>query len=134
MDFILNQKLEEDSKFVVDLELCQLRLIDNSDYPWLILVPRRVNIIEITDLTDADYLQLNQEIMLVSRFLKVYLQPDKLNIATIGNVISQMHVHIVARYKDDKTFPKTVWGHEFKRYRDGEETDIINLIKKYLIK
>ncbi|RTK92708.1 MAG: HIT domain-containing protein [Rickettsiales bacterium] len=134
MEFKLHQKLEEDSIFILDLELCQLRLINNADYPWLILVPRLENIIEITDLTDTDYLLLNQEIMLVSMFLKAYLQPDKLNIATIGNVVSQMHVHIIARYKDDKTYPKTVWGNEFNRYSKNAENDIINLIRKYLQK
>ncbi len=132
MNFILNQKLAEDSKFILDLELCQLRLIDNVDYPWLILVPRLNNIVELTDLSDAEYLQLNKEIMLVCMFLKAYLQPDKLNIANIGNVVSQMHVHIIARYKDDKTFPKTVWGHEFNRYQHDNEADFINLIKKHL--
>lgn len=116
MTFKLNDILDRDSHHIANLKLCTLRLIDNSDYPWFILVPKRDNIIEITDLTDEDFNQLNQEIRKIAKLLKNKLNADKLNIATIGNVVQQLHVHVIARFKNDKLFPGTVWGHALTRY------------------
>ena len=128
MTFALNGTLEKDSIFIMELELCQVRLINNSDYHWVILVPQLPNVIEITDLDDKNYNLLNKEIQLVAKTLQRGLQPDKLNIAMIGNIVSQMHVHVIARYKNDKLFPKPVWGCEFTPYNNEElKTRIKNL-------
>ena len=116
MTFKLDQTLEKDSVFITELKLCQVRLIDNADFPWLLLVPQLHNLIEITDLSDEEYYLLNAEIKIVAKALQHELTPDKLNIATIGNVVSQLHFHIIARYNNDKLFPKPVWGCEFTPY------------------
>ena len=129
MTFKLSSLLEQDSILVTKLELCQLRLMNNSDFPWVILVPELINIVEITDLKPSEFNKLNSEILQVAKVIKSVFTPDKLNIATIGNVVPQMHIHIVARFKNDRLFPKPVWGHEFKRYSLEESKEIIHSIK-----
>jgi diadenosine tetraphosphate (Ap4A) HIT family hydrolase len=118
--FTLDAKLENDSFFIANLDLSELRLINNSDYTWLILIPKINNLIEITDLSPQDYATLGKEIRELATIIQKEFNPDKLNIATIGNIVKQLHVHIVARYKDDKTFPKPVWGNEFIPYSKEE--------------
>jgi len=126
--FVLDPKLEKDSTFIANLELSELRLINNSDYTWLILVPRINNLVEITDLETEKYNKLCSEIRTIAEVIQKLFKPDKLNIATIGNIVKQLHVHIVARYKDDKTFPKPVWGNEFTPYSKEELELKINKI------
>ncbi len=105
----LYPQLQGDTSPVGDLALCRVLAIDDADYPWLILVPRRVGVIEIADLGGEASL-LMDEIMLASRGLKEATRCDKLNIAAIGNVVPQLHIHIVARRKDDPLWPKPIWG------------------------
>lgn len=118
--FTLDAKLENDSFFIANLDLSELRLINNSDYTWLILIPKINNLIEITDLSPQDYATLGKEIRELATIIQKEFNPDKLNIATIGNIVKQLHVHIVARYKNDKTFPKPVWGNDFTPYSKEE--------------
>jgi len=132
MHFKLNAIVEKDSHFVTDLELCQLRLIDNVDFPWVILVPRLDNIVEITDLNNVQYGMLNNETRMIARVMQKAFIPDKLNIATIGNVVEQLHMHIIARYTNDKLFPKPVWGHKLINYTEEKLLETIVLIKNTL--
>ncbi|GAB4162574.1 MAG: HIT domain-containing protein [Rickettsiaceae bacterium] len=132
MSFQLNKTLEQDSIFITDLKLCQLRLINNSDFPWVILVPRLPDIIEITDLAVKDFSQLTAEIHLMAQIMQSKFKSDKLNIAIIGNVVTQMHVHIVARYKNDKLYPKTVWGYPFSEYKADDSAKIVQDIKQII--
>lgn len=134
MNFKLNELLERDSHYVDHLELCQVRLMDNSNYPWIILVPTKPNLIEITDLNEQDYHLLNQEVRKVAKLLQKEFKPDKLNIANIGNVVSQLHIHVIARFKHDKLFPKTVWGSELTRYDDQTLKEMIEILRKNFIK
>jgi diadenosine tetraphosphate (Ap4A) HIT family hydrolase len=113
----LHPQLEHDTTAVGDLALCRVAAINDADYPWLVLVPRRVGVIEIADLGD-DASLLMAEIAQVSRLLKEVTRCDKLNIAAIGNIVPQLHIHIVARRKDDPLWPKPVWG--FSPPRAGE--------------
>jgi len=105
----LHPQLENDTVPVGDLALCRVAALNDADYPWLILVPRRTGIIEIADL-GGNAAQLMDEISLASRILKGVTGCDKLNIAAIGNIVPQLHVHIVARRTDDPLWPKPVWG------------------------
>jgi diadenosine tetraphosphate (Ap4A) HIT family hydrolase len=129
--FQLNETLEKDSHFVTKLKLCEVRIIDNSNFPWLILIPHRTDIVDITDFSKEDYLLLNEEILTAANSIKAIFAPDKLNIATLGNVIAQMHVHIIARYKNDKLFPKPVWGDAFKNYNQDQLKTIITKFNQY---
>jgi diadenosine tetraphosphate (Ap4A) HIT family hydrolase len=105
----LHPQLQNDTTPVGDLALSRVLAINNADYPWLVLVPRRVGASEIADLGD-DAAGLMAEIVQVSRLLKTVTRCDKLNIGAIGNVVPQLHVHIVARRSDDPLWPKPVWG------------------------
>jgi diadenosine tetraphosphate (Ap4A) HIT family hydrolase len=130
MTFKLDPTLEKDSVLITKLKLCQVRLINNSDFPWVILVPQLPGISEITDLCNIEYNLLNQEIRFVANALQGVTSPDKLNIAMIGNAVSQMHVHIISRYKKDSLFPKPVWGCTFVPYKEESLNKIIKSLKE----
>jgi diadenosine tetraphosphate (Ap4A) HIT family hydrolase len=114
----LHPQLENDTTTVGDLALSRVLAIDDADYPWLVLVPRRAGAVEIADL-GADAARLMDEILLASNALKDVTRCDKLNVAAIGNVVPQLHVHIVARWKNDPLWPKPVWGHVSPRPGDA---------------
>lgn len=108
--FELHPQLEQDTHFVTDLPLCRVLLMNESRYPWLILAPRRAGIREIHELAAADRQQLWAESDQVSRALIALFQPDKLNIAALGNVVTQLHIHHIARFQTDAAWPAPVWG------------------------
>jgi diadenosine tetraphosphate (Ap4A) HIT family hydrolase len=114
----LHPQLEADTTPVGDLPLSRLLAIDDAVYPWLVLVPRRVGAVEIADLGD-DAAALMSEIVRMSRLLKSVSGCDKINVGAIGNVVPQLHIHIVARRKDDPLWPKPVWGHMQPRAGDA---------------
>lgn len=119
--FELDHRLEGDSRPVVQLGLCDLRLRDDSRWPWLILVPQRPGAEEIHDLTPLDQAVLTFETNLVSKTLKEVTSCTKINCGTLGNVVRQLHVHIVARFEGDTGWPGPVWGHGTPvPYRRGE--------------
>jgi diadenosine tetraphosphate (Ap4A) HIT family hydrolase len=105
----LHPQLHAETVPVCDLALSRLLAMNDANFPWLILVPRRASVSEIIDLGDEQSMLMN-EISLVSRALKDETRCDKLNVAAIGNMVPQLHVHVVARRKDDVAWPKPVWG------------------------
>ena len=105
----LHPQLRADTAFVCDLALSRLLAMNDANFPWLILVPRRVGASELFDL-GPEQAALANEIALVSRALKDETRCDKLNVAAIGNVVPQLHIHIVARTRHDALWPKPVWG------------------------
>ena len=110
-DFVLDARLEESSVPVVDWPLCQVRLKDDARFHWLLLMPRRVGVVELTDLEGADYDQLCAEMLAATRLVREIAKPDKTNVATLGNVVAQMHVHVIARFHSDPAWPDPVWCH-----------------------
>jgi len=106
----LHPQLAADTVPVGDLALSRLLVNRDANYPWLVLVPRRAGMTEIVDLEPADRRQLFDEITLVGQVLRAVTACDKLNVAAIGNVVSQLHVHIVARRRTDASWPRPVWG------------------------
>ena len=106
----LHEQLKKDCYVLGNFELCSLLLLDDANYPWFILVPMREQIMEIHQLSDNDQQQLLKESIHFSRCLEDVLQPDKLNIAALGNVVPQLHIHHIARYKNDACWPAPVWG------------------------
>jgi diadenosine tetraphosphate (Ap4A) HIT family hydrolase len=114
----LHPQLAADTAPVGDLALSAVLAINDADYPWLVVVPRRAGAVELADLGDeAGYLM--GEIAFVSRVLKDATQCDKINVAAIGNVVPQLHVHIVARWRTDPLWPQPVWGAAPHRLRDA---------------
>lgn len=106
----LHPQLAADTAEVGDLGLSRLLAIKDANYPWLLLVPRRLGACEIIDLDEAEQVQLMAEIAQVSRALETATRCDKLNIAAIGNIVPQLHVHIIARRTTDPAWPRPVWG------------------------
>jgi diadenosine tetraphosphate (Ap4A) HIT family hydrolase len=109
-DFVLDPRLAGDTHCVGDLELSRVLLMDDARFPWLILVPRRANLRELTDLGTGDQQRLLAEIDRCARILHTLEKPDKLNIAALGNVVAQLHVHVIARRASDAAWPRPVWG------------------------
>jgi len=106
----LDPQLQRDTAAIGDLTLARVLAMNNANYPWLVLVPRIAGAVEIIDLDDEQQAQLIDEIAMLSRVLKDVTQCHKLNVAAIGNVVAQLHIHIVARRRDDAAWPKPVWG------------------------
>lgn len=130
--FKLDSKLEADTFFVADLKNCRLLLMNNCNYPWLILVPRQPDLVELTDLDFAIQTEILSEINLVVEILQKIFSPYKLNIAMLGNVVRQLHIHVIARFENDKAFPRPVWGEARAPYSDNEAQQLILEIKSLL--
>ncbi len=109
-DWHLDPQLAADTHPVAHLPLSELRLMDDANHPWLILVPRVAGAVEWIDLDDAAQSGLTREIALASRALQSAFKPHKLNVAALGNMVPQLHVHVIARYRDDIAWPRPVWG------------------------
>lgn len=108
--FTLDSRLQQDCLLVGDFPLCRLLLMNDASYPWFILVPRREEVSEIFQLDGADQRQLWQETSLLAETLKDTFAADKMNVATLGNVVSQLHMHVIVRRRDDAAWPAPVWG------------------------
>ena len=106
----LHPQLADDTTPVIELPLCEVRLMDDANHPWLVLVPRVAGITEIIDLDAAQRLQLSEEIDTSCGALRMLFKPDKLNVAALGNMVPQLHVHVIARYRSDIAWPRPVWG------------------------
>ena len=106
----LHPQLADDSTPVIELALCEVRLMDDANHPWLILIPKVADAVEIIDLSPAQRAQLTTEIDTAARALKALFKPDKLNVAALGNLVPQLHVHVIARYQNDIAWPRPVCG------------------------
>jgi diadenosine tetraphosphate (Ap4A) HIT family hydrolase len=131
-DFSLNKRLESDTIFIDDLTLCKFLLMNDSNYYWFLLVPRINNIKELYDLSKKDRIQLDFETVEVAKFIKLSFKPEKINIASLGNIVSQFHTHIIGRFVDDPAWPGAVWGKVgFNQYKSKELNSIINLSRSF---
>ena len=108
--FVLDPRLAQDSVPVSDLDLCTLRLMNDSRYPWLLLIPKQPGLREIIDLPATDRQRLYQELDRCAETLRAVTGAHKLNVAALGNLVPQLHVHIIARFEDDAAWPGPVWG------------------------
>jgi diadenosine tetraphosphate (Ap4A) HIT family hydrolase len=122
-DFELDSRLGADTLFVADWPLCRVLRFNDRAYPWLILVPRRDGTKEIIDLDPADQQTLIGEIARASRAIGKVLKPEKLNVAALGNVVPQLHVHVIGRFTDDPAWPRPVWGVQAPRPFTGKEAE-----------
>ncbi|KAK3584170.1 hypothetical protein CHS0354_035251 [Potamilus streckersoni] len=114
---------EKDTRYVFSWPLCDVRLCDNSRYPWILLIPRIAGLREIYRLNPADSTQFWQELQSASKGMAEIFRPDKLNTAWIGNITPQFHAHIIARRQNDIAFPATVWGRSDNIPYDAEELE-----------
>ena len=117
--FVLDPQLEPDTLHVTDMRLCTVRLMNDANYPWAILVPQRQGMADLIDLTPADRATLALEVDSVSSALKSLTGCHKLNVAALGNVVRQLHVHVIARFEHDAAWPAPVWGKVAARAYDN---------------
>jgi len=120
----------KDSHLITELKLCSIRLIDNVKFPWIILIPKRKNITDISELNSKDQMLLMKEIVHCSRLMKKIFKTKKLNVEKIGNIVPQLHIHIIARSTNDSSWPLSVWVVKGKPYLKEPLKKIIYLLKK----
>ena len=127
--FRINNKFLKSSHYITDLKLCSVRLHDNSKFPWIMLIPKRKNINDITDLKSKDQLLLMKEIVFSSKIMKKLFKTSKLNVEKVGNIVPQLHIHIIARYKKDNSWPLSVWVVKGKLYSAKALKEVVNKIR-----
>lgn len=131
--FVLNSRLEQDTLPLGDFPLCRLLLMNDSSYPWFILVPRREEVSELFQLDAADQQSLWREATSLAETLKDTFGADKMNIAALGNMVSQLHMHVIARRRYDAAWPAPVWGHHpAQPYTDEQVAAIRQKLKLVL--
>ena len=126
----INKNFLKSSYHVKDLKLCSIRLHDNLKFPWLILIPRRKNITDMSELNSNDQILLMKEIIYVSKIVKKLFKTSKLNVEKIGNVVHQLHIHIIARNKNDSSWPLSVWFVKGKTYSKAALEKNLDKLKK----
>ena len=125
----------KDSYHITELKLCSVRLINNSKFPWIILIPKRKKITDILQLKRIDQNLLMQEIVYSSRVIKKNFKAFNLNIEKIGNIVSHLHIHIIARTKEDSSWPLSVWVVKKKNYsKIALEKTILKFKKAFRVK
>ena len=132
MSFKLDRKFLKSSYHITDLKLCTIRLNDNSKFPWLILIPKRNKINDMSDLKSKDQILLMKEIVYVSKIMKKLFKNSKLNVEKIGNIVPQLHIHIIARSKKDCSWPLSVWVVKGKNYSQTALKIMADKVRKAL--
>jgi len=128
--FTLDPRLQQDTLYIGEFSLCKVLLMNDARYPWAILVPKITGLTEIFELDDAGQQQLMVESSFVASTLKKVIQADKMNVAALGNVVSQLHIHHVARFIQDETWPAPVWGKgQTIAYTPAESDAVIALLR-----
>ena len=126
----INKNFLKSSHHVKDLKLCSIRLHDNLKFPWLILIPRRKNITDMSELNFKDQMLLMKEIIYVSKIVKKLFKTSRLNVEKIGNITPQLHIHIIARNKNDSSWPLSVWVVKGKTYSKATLEKNLDKLKK----
>ena len=126
----VNKNFLKDSHLIAELKLSSIRLIDNAKFPWIILIPKRKNITDISELNSKDQMLLMKEIVHCSKLMKKIFRTKKLNVEKIGNIVPQLHIHIIARFIKDSSWPLSVWVVKGKPYSKILLSKTITKIKK----
>ena len=134
MTFKLDKKFLNTSHHLTNLKLCTIRINDNSKFPWIILIPKRNKITDMSELNSKDQTLLIKEIVYVSKIMKKLFKTSKLNVEKIGNIVPQLHIHIIARSKKDSSWPLSVWVVKGKNYSKTALKVIVDKLRKALNK
>ena len=129
MSFKIDKKFLKSSHHIIELKLCSIRLNDNTKFPWVILIPKRNKITDMTDLNSKDQILLMKEIVYVSKIMKKLFKTTNLNVEKIGNIVPQLHIHIIARSIKDSSWPSSVWVVKGKPYAAKVLKDILDKIR-----
>ena len=128
----ISKNFLKDSYFLTDLKLCNVRLIDNSKFPWVILIPKRKKITDIFQLKKKDQHLLIKEMTYVSKVMKRTFKAFNLNVEKIGNIVPQLHIHIIPRHKKDPTWPLSIWVIKGKPYTKVALASMLEKLKKII--
>lgn len=126
-DFSIDPRIERDSVAIADLGLCQLRLMRDARWPWLLAIPQRQGIAEMFELAPLDQTMLTFEVNEAAKALSSVTGAEKINVAAIGNIVRQLHVHIVARFEGDANWPGPIWGYGAPVPRSEEDIKALAL-------
>lgn len=130
IQFQLDPLLQKDSIFIMELPLSKLLLMNDTNYPWFLLVPRREGVEEVFELSQEDLMQLNKESNFLLKGLKEHYKGKKMNVANLGNIVPQLHIHHIVRYEDDLAWPGPIWGkQEAKPYSDEEREVVVKNVR-----
>ena len=127
----VNKRFLKDSHLITELNLCSVRLIDNAKFPWIILIPNRKNITDISELKPKDQMLLMKEMVYCSKLMKKIFKTKKLNVEKIGNIVPQLHIHVIARFVKDSSWPLSVWVVKRNPYSKAVLEKTINKIKDF---
>lgn len=131
--FMLHPQLEADTLVVGDLAVCRVLLNKQfSQFPWLILVPKRTGCRDLTDLPEQDYGIVMDEMRYVHDKLRELVKADKMNVGALGNMVPQLHIHVIGRFRTDPAWPKPVWGHADPRPYDDEGIEMVKALRELL--
>ncbi|NBX86173.1 MAG: HIT family protein [Proteobacteria bacterium] len=133
MGFMLHPQLEADTIWVGDLRVCRVLLLNDSRYVWAVLVPMRTGCRDLTDVPELDFAPMMEEVKQVHDFIKNMMKPDKMNVGAIGNMVPQLHIHVLARFKDDPAWPKPVWGHSAAVPYADNGAEMVGKLRKMLV-
>ncbi|CDZ68531.1 Hit1 protein [Neorhizobium galegae bv. orientalis] len=132
-EFELDGRITRDSDLVSVLTLCQLRIQNDSRWPWLVMVPRRAGMTEIFDLSPAEQALLSVEVNKVAAALKTVTGATKINVGALGNIVRQLHVHVIARFEGDPNWPGPIWGFgQPVTYEEQQKQDFLNKLVEAL--
>lgn len=134
MDFEVDSRISDSSFWLGNWSLSSVYLKNEANFPWVILVPREKNLREIYQLSQTGCQQLMHEITRLSEVMNDYFKPDKLNVGALGNIVEQLHIHIVARFKQDKLWPHGIWQPDFSpaNYQTNAATELVQLLRERL--
>ncbi len=130
--FKIHKKFEKTTHYIADLKLCQIRLQDNAKFPWIMLIPKRNKVSQILDLNRKDQIRLMDEIQYCSKIMKKNFPCDNLNVEKVGNIVPQLHIHIVPRHKKDSSWPLSIWVVKGKPYTKLALTKMIAKLQKII--
>ena len=132
-EFELDGRIARDSDLIATLDLCQLRIQNDSRWPWLVMVPQRADMTEIFELSEADQALLSAEVNHVAAALKEITCATKINVGALGNIVRQLHVHVIARFEGDANWPGPIWGYGSAEPYDGEKRQaLVNTLMEKL--
>ena len=130
--FKIHKKFEKTTHYIADLKLCQVRLQDNRKFPWIMLIPKRKGVGQILDLNRKDQIQLMDEIQYCSKIMKKNFKCVNLNVEKVGNIVPQLHIHIIPRHKKDPTWPLSIWVIKGKPYTKVALAEMLEKLKKII--
>ncbi|MDR6816234.1 diadenosine tetraphosphate (Ap4A) HIT family hydrolase [Neorhizobium sp. 2083] len=132
-EFELDGRIARDSDLVSVLGLCQLRIQNDSRWPWLVMVPERPGMTEIFELSPGEQVQLSAEVNRVAGALKTVTGATKINVGALGNIVRQLHVHVIARFEGDSNWPGPIWGFgQAAPYAESQKQDFLNKLVEAL--